>query len=311
MLSDVIRELRDEDVGAVVRVLRAVHVDFVNTESSLRHSLAANSDDTRHRYWVAEEEGEIVGRARASFETFSSERHIGRVNVSVSPERRRRGLGAALYAVAQEHLVRAGARRLLATADDPAGRPFLQARGFRHTHTDVISAVEPAAADLAELPAPDAARAAEGLRLVPLASVRDLPRNVYELHIEALADVPTDTPFDDVGYEDWLRSDWSYPDISDDGSFVVLEGGRPVSIAFLVVDPVGRLATNAFTGTLRAYRGRGLARLVKLASIRWAAEQGVERILTGNDETNAAMLAVNRRLGYRPVKEHYSYVKEL
>jgi GNAT superfamily N-acetyltransferase len=134
---------------------------------------------------------------------------------------------------------------------------------------------------------------------------------VYELHIEALADVSTDTPFDDVGYEDWLRSDWSYPDISDDGSFVVLEGGRPVSIAFLVVDPVGRLATNAFTGTLRAYRGRGLARLVKLASIRWAAEQGVERILTGNDETNAAMLAVNRRLGYRPVKEHYSYVKEL
>jgi GNAT superfamily N-acetyltransferase len=292
-------------------MLRVVHVAFVNTERSLRHSLAANREDLRHRYWVAEDEGEIVGRARALFETFSSERDVGRVNVSVVPEQRRRGIGSALYAVAEEHLVHVGARRLGATADDPAGRPFLEARGFRHTHTDVISAVEPAAVDLAELPPLEAARAAEGLRVVPLASVRGRPRDMYELHTAALADVPTDTPFDDFDYDDWLRSDWSYPDVSDDGSFVVLDGERPVSFAFVVVDPDGAMAVNAMTGTLREYRGRGLARLVKLASIRWAAEHSVERILTGNDETNAAMLAVNRRLGYRPFTEHYAYAKEL
>ena len=306
-----IRELRDEDVPAAVRMLRVVHVAFVNTESSLRHSLAANRDDLRHRYWVAEEEGEIVGRARASFETFSSARDVGRLNVSVAPKQRRRGIGAALYSVAEEHLVHVGARRLVATADDPAGRPFLEARGFRHTHTDVISAVEPAAVDLSGLPALEAARAAEGLRLVPLATVRDRPRGMYELHTAVLEDVPTDTPYDEVGYEDWLRDDWSYPDISDDGSFVVLDGERPVSFAFLVVDPDGAMAVNAMTGTLRGYRGCGLARLVKLASIRWAAEHGVERILTGNDETNAAVLAVNRRLGYQPFTEHHVYAKEL
>ena len=306
-----IRELRDEDVPAAVRMLRVVHVAFVNTESSLRHSLAANRDDLRHRYWVAEEEGEIVGRARASFETFSSARDVGRLNVSVAPKQRRRGIGAALYSVAEEHLVHVGARRLVATADDPAGGPFLEARGFRHTRTDVISAVEPAAADLAVFPRLKAARAAEGLRLVPLAAVRDRPREMYELHAAALADVPTDTPFDALGYDDWLRSDWSYPDVSDEGSFVVLDGERPVSFAFVVVDPDGAMAVNAMTGTLREHRGRGLARLVKLASIRWAAEHGIERILTGNDETNAAMLAVNRWLGYRPFTELCSYAKEL
>jgi GNAT superfamily N-acetyltransferase len=192
------------------------------------------------------------------------------VNVSVVPERRRRGIGAGLYAVAEQHLVHVGARRLVATADDPAGRPFLEARGFRHTHTDVISAVEPAAVDLATLPRLEAARAAEGLRVMPLASVRDRPRDMYELHAAVLADVPTDTPFDDVRYEDWLRSDWSYPDVSDDGSFLVLDGERPVSFAFVVVDPAATVAVNAMTGTLGEYRGRGLARLVKLASIRWA-----------------------------------------
>lgn len=134
---------------------------------------------------------------------------------------------------------------------------------------------------------------------------------MFALHAEALADVPSDTPLDDVDYDRWLRNEWSFPDLTDAGSFVLLDEERPVALTLLVVDPVGRLATNAFTGTLRAYRGRGLARLVKLASIRWAAAHGIERILTGNDATNAPMLAVNRRLGYRPVSEHYSYVKEL
>ena len=306
-----IRELRDEDVPGVVRLMREVHRDFVNTEAAFRHNLAADTPAARRRFWVAEEEGEIVGRARAAFELFTSGRDTGHVNVSVRPDRRRRGLGARLYALVEEHLAGEGARRLVATADDPAGRPFLEARGFRHTHTDVISAVEPAAADLADLPRLEAARAAEGLRLGPLASVRDRPREMYELHAAALADLPADTPFDDVGYDDWLRSDWSYPDVSDDGSFVVLDGEQPVSFASVVVDPGGAMAVNAMTGTLRAYRGRGLARLVKLASIRWAAEHGVERILTGNDEANAAMLAVNRRLGYRPFAQHHAYAKEL
>lgn len=38
-----------------------------------------------------------------------------------------------------------------------------------------------------------------------------------------------------------------------------------------------------------------------LAQVRWAAVNGVTRIFTGNDETNAPMRAVNRRLGYRPI----------
>jgi GNAT superfamily N-acetyltransferase len=304
----VIREIRDDDVPGVVRVLRAVHVDFVNTERALRHNLAANRDDVRRRYWVADENGEIVGRARASFETFSSEQNIGRLNVSVLPERRRRGLGAELYATAAEHLASEGARRLVATADDPAGRPFLVARGFRHTHTDVISALEPAAVDTGDLAQLDTDPA---LRLVPLSALRDRPRDVFELHAETLADVPSDTPLDAVDYDDWERNDWAYPDISDEGSFVILDGERPVAITFLIVDPLGGTATTAFTGTARSHRGRGLARLVKLASTRWAARQGIERIVTGNDATNAPMLAVNRRLGYRPVSEHYSYVKEL
>lgn len=297
-----IRGLREEDVPALASLLRAVHRDYVTSERALRHNLEANRDDRRRNYWVAEVDGEIVGRARASFETFSTEQDVGRLTVSVLPERRRRGIGSALYARAEEHLVREGARRIVATAEGAASRPFLEARGFRHTHTQAVSELRPRPVEV-HVPA--------GLRLVPLEAVRDRPRAIFGLHAEALADAPSETPLDAVDYDDWVRNDWAYPDLSDAGSFVLLDGERPVALTLLVVDPLGGIAATAFTGTARSHRGRGLARVVKLASIRWAARHGIERMLTGNDETNAPMLAVNRRLGYVPVSEHFSYAKDL
>jgi RimJ/RimL family protein N-acetyltransferase len=50
---------------------------------------------------------------------------------------------------------------------------------------------------------------------------------------------------------------------------------------------------------------------VKLASTRWAAETGITQIVTTNDETNTAMLAVNRRLGYEPLGRRLEYVLDL
>ena len=97
---------------------------------------------------------------------------------------------------------------------------------------------------------------------------------------------------------------WRYiferPDLSWDGSFVVLdERGLLVSLASLVVDPERGRAENDWTATLPELRGRRLALLAKLASIRWAREAGIREIVTANDENNVPMLTLNRRLGYR------------
>jgi len=54
---------------------------------------------------------------------------------------------------------------------------------------------------------------------------------------------------------------------------------------------------------------RGLARLAKLATIRWAARNDVATIVTGNDDDNEAMLALNRSLGYLPLAERTFYFR--
>ncbi len=56
---------------------------------------------------------------------------------------------------------------------------------------------------------------------------------------------------------------------------------------------------NGFTGVLCAYRGQHLALALKLLSISVARSYNVDFLYTNNDSTNAPMLAINRRLGYR------------
>jgi GNAT superfamily N-acetyltransferase len=60
--------------------------------------------------------------------------------------------------------------------------------------------------------------------------------------------------------------------------------------------------------TVPQHRGRGLARLVKLAALHRAAERGITTAYTGNDEANAP---VNTRLGYRQVATQWSCVRDL
>jgi RimJ/RimL family protein N-acetyltransferase len=67
---------------------------------------------------------------------------------------------------------------------------------------------------------------------------------------------------------------------------------------------------NAGTGVLRAHRGRGFGLLMKQHSLAWAAAAGITRVVTQNDETNAPMLAINERLGYRPFATSHAWVLE-
>ena len=123
---------------------------------------------------------------------------------------------------------------------------------------------------------------------------------MYELDAEAMLDVPGEVAMDDVSYEQWLEDYWRHPDTDLDASVAAVIDDRPVAFSHLRIAPGGQAITD-MTGTLRAYRGRGLALLAKRATLVNAAERGVELVSTDNDETNGPMLRVNEKLGYRPV----------
>jgi GNAT superfamily N-acetyltransferase len=65
------------------------------------------------------------------------------------------------------------------------------------------------------------------------------------------------------------------------------------------------------TGVVRRWRRLGLARWLKLHSIRYALETGAREIRTYNDGSNSGMLALNRALGFSPVATDLRLKKEL
>ena len=123
-------------------------------------------------------------------------------------------------------------------------------------------------------------------------------------------DVPISEAVTDVPFDEWLDTIWRRPTITLDGSFAAIEDDRVVCITMLAAN-VGRArAFIEYTATLREYRRRGLAEKVKRASLRWAAENGIRAVWTTNDETNAAMLAINQRLGFEPRMRRVEYVRD-
>ena len=307
-----IRARRADDDAGIAQVIREVAPSWVTSEAGIRHRRVTSRPRARRGDWIAEREGEVVGWGSGGLETDIEREDVAWVSVMVRPAWRGRGIGAALYEPVEAHLLGIGAARFLTEVDDqPVARTFAERRGFRHTMTRRLSSLDPRTVDPRLLDALAAEKAEEGFTLAPFAAFRDQPELIHAADLEASLDEPADEPLTDLPFDEWLEHSWANPDLSLEGSFVVVHEGRPVTIAFLQVDVEGARAGNGFTGTMRSYRGRGLARLAKLASIAWLREQGVTLLVTQNDATNAPMLAVNTRLGYRPFATWFSYVKDL
>jgi GNAT superfamily N-acetyltransferase len=93
-------------------------------------------------------------------------------------------------------------------------------------------------------------------------------------------------------------------------STVVLRDGEPTALCWLKGDPaLGRHGVE-LTATAAQWRGQGLARLAKLSALSLAQRAGVRWVGTANDERNAPMLAVNRRLGHLPLPALLLYERD-
>jgi GNAT superfamily N-acetyltransferase len=287
----VIRPLRDDDLPAVAGLVQALLPSMVVTPCGLEHVRRWTD------WWVAERDGELVGAARAG--------RGGRAWVGVRSDARRAGVGAALLDRVERRLRDRGEGLVEGWSDDEAGAGFAASRGYRRTREKPVSRIDLAAAELPPLEPPP------WVRLQPLAALEGRLRELHRLAVACYADEPGGVAgASEMPYERWLEEDMGLPCISGEGSVVAEADGRLVSYAILLADRDGR-AENDFTGTHPGYRNRGLARLVKLASLHWARQHGVRVVWTGNDADNAPMLAVNRGLGYAVDHTRAKHVRAL
>ena len=102
-------------------------------------------------------------------------------------------------------------------------------------------------------------------------------------------------------FEAWLSQDMQSPGDRPEGVFVALAAEHVVGYAkFYLSEAQPTVAHHDLTGVKRAWRGRGVARALKAAQIRWAKARGYEQLRTRNEERNVPIRKLNERFGYRP-----------
>ena len=150
----------------------------------------------------------------------------------------------------------------------------------------------------------DAAAAREkmdgaGIRIMTAADWDD-PRKyekLFGLNQVTVQDVPHTLPIVPQTFEDFMRR-FHAPDRRLDRLWIAVDGDRAVAMSFLRFPPVRGTVWTGYTCADREYRGRGIARAVKLQSLAQAADLGIPVVRTDNDSKNAPMLHINEALGY-------------
>jgi len=291
-MAVVLRPWADDDAPALEGLLRTMDDAMVVSAAGILHQRRGRPERGRIADVTAELDGEFAGAGIAGLETMSTTPGAGWALVGVLPERRRQGVGSAIAEELRRHLREIGATRATSFFRwSEEGERWAAARSWERILTGPLIAVDPRTIEASPPPA--------GTSCLPMSQVD--PRAVFESTREAALDEPTPVPHDDFRFDDFLN-DWRNPDLDLESSTAVVEDGRVVAFAYL--NAVGDRAQHGFTGTVRDRRGRGLATAAKRRTLCTAAARGVTRVTTSNAEENAAMRAINRRLGFEPIGEH-------
>jgi GNAT superfamily N-acetyltransferase len=296
-----IRALEPErDAPRVVELLLTTNPTAVTNTDEWLHRRRTIPERAQLFSRVADDDDRIVGLVEAGLNFFGSG-DVASLAVRVDPEHRTRGIGGELYALGLEHVRDLGAKEATTMFDESeAGVAFATVRGWHEVRAEMLAGVDPRA--VTDEPDPS-------IELVPAAELD--PRELHRIDEQATRDMPAFEAVTDIDYDEWLGFVWNNPLFTREGSFGAVVDGEVAAVSLLLVNTdVGR-GVNMFTGTAREHRGRGLAYAVKLATTRWAAAHGVTQVVTTNDETNAPMIAVNRRLGYLPLGRRVEYALAL
>ncbi len=317
-----LHHISDSDVAAWHGVLAASMARDLPSEPAptldhVQGDLTTPGLDSRHLLWTATRGEEVTGVARLRLFDGSGRSHLGQVAIDVHPGHRRTGVGSRLLDAVASAARAQGRRSLVVEASsDTPGVAFLEARGFTcalslsllllnvHDAGDVTEIVQ------AEHPGYALSR---WLGVVPGEFAE-----TFATAKSAMGDMP-------IGDLDRGTVSWDTDRVRDMAEVVEKRGDTLLTVAAMhgaaiagfteLVIPVGdgNRAIQYDTAVVPGHRGNGLGLWVKAAMLDWLRAEwpAVGEIETDNAEDNEHMLAVNERLGFRPLRKTRQYQYDL
>ncbi|HET8812693.1 MAG TPA: GNAT family N-acetyltransferase [Gaiella sp.] len=283
-------DTRDEQVSLDVYNAVWPHAAFTLAEvHSFKQSVRAHHDV------VARLDGAPVGSALTVVVPHRSDRVLTVVTVLAS--HRRRGVGSALFASLSAWTGERGIADIEVPVldNDPESLAYATRRGFVEERRELGVVLDVAGMEQPALEPP------EGIEIVAWAERPELARGIYEVSLEAYPDIPGFEDDELESFEDWLAHDMQGSGDLPEATFVALADDEVVGYAkFALTAAQPTVAFHDISGVKRAWRGRGVARALKTAQIRWAIANGFTELRTRNEERNEPIRRLNASLGYRP-----------
>ncbi|OLB68002.1 hypothetical protein AUI06_12150 [archaeon 13_2_20CM_2_52_21] len=228
------------------------------------------------------------------------------INILVDPERQGTGIGRAIYNRISEELLDLNAILVWAMSkeDLPRRIEFFRRRGFAEKSRSWESRLDLTMADITKFGGYVEKALKEGITFTTLAEERlrgeDSLRKIHELVQLITADMPREAAFTPLTFEQWETFSLKNPQLLPEGYFIAKDGPNYVGMSNVHrIDTECRVLNQDDTGVTREYRGRGIATALKLKVIEFGKKNGYRTIKTWNDSSNAPMLAVNTKLGFK------------
>ena len=300
-----IRPFAPPDYEPLNSLLNVVQPDYPQTVEERRRRDDNQDPHMRWDRFLACAGNQIVGAAGYRQNPWTYHPQKFDIDIAVSPDWRRRGIGLSLYRQLQAALapLEPITLRSRTREDYEGGGAFLTALGFVEEEREWESKLDPAGFDFTPFVGLEEQLTQQDIEIVTLAELQscdpEYRYKIFELLWQTTIDVPYAQPLTKPTLEQFVRENIETPKALPDAWFVALHGYRYVGISSLVEGPVGKNVLEVgYTGVERKYRRRGIAMALKLRTITYAQQHGNPMLITENSSRNRPMLAINEQLGF-------------
>jgi GNAT superfamily N-acetyltransferase len=303
------REFRPADYDRLVEIYNANYPDYAVSVAEVRSrddSIDKSKYLLKRSTWLDSLTGATVGfgELRHVMDMFDPRKFM--ISVWVDPLEQGRGVGGAIYEGLAKELKDLSAIVVwtMNREDLRRHREFFLRRGFQEKMRDWESRLDLTTVDLSKFQEYFQKVSREGITFTTLAEERRHGRaslsKLHELVQLITADMPREVTFTPLSYENWKTLEFNNPRLILEGYVIAKHSSDFVGLSVVYRnerDPQN--LTQGDTGVRREFRGKGIATALKLKVIEFAQKNGYQSIKTWNDSANAAMLAVNVKLGFK------------
>jgi len=296
---------------------------FPNREGLIQRQKTDIPDFFVKRLLAITPEDKIIGWAGFGYQEetasdYEENKHIAQLNIVVQKDYRRKGIGTEFLKLIAKEIHEAGRSTIECGSDHDAGRAFLDSYGAQMTIEGAENRLEMADVDWDMMQE----WIDEGPKRAPEVSIEtfldECPEEILDeyvkmyteaLNMQPLGDMESRANIDGVSrrkYEERTKKmgQINYVMISRE------KDGRISGMTEIYYDPrEGYQMYQGLTGVRPEFRGRGLGKWLKALMIVYIKDNypEVERIITGNAESNEAMLSINNRMGFKKHKGGEGY----